>query len=214
MTRPFASPIYEGWRESRFRYITHILDDDWRGKHVLELGGGNGDLGSMFLGLGARVTSVDARGEHIDMGRYLYPQISFIRRDLSEGCDGLEPADIVLDLGLIYHLPDPQAHLDSVAPLVRDVLLLESEVSDSEDQAFNPPVLEDASVFDQSVAGIGCRPSAAFLEKALGKAGFTFERQTSPRLNFEHHRYDWTPNNDGRQETGLRAFWLCKQNGL
>lgn len=217
MNRAFLDPHYIDWRESRFNFIKeHFGPDFFDGKSVLELGGGNGDLGARFIPLGAEVTSVDAREDHVELGRRLHPQIRFIHLDLEKGCASLDPADIVLDTGLMYHLPDPLKHLLAVEQIVKDVLILESEVSDSLSPYFNLSVQEERRTFDQSFSGNGCRPSPAFVERILSDLNLDFQRHRSSALNAGIHIYDWEAKDrpeygNGWWQDGLRAFWTCRR---
>ena len=57
---------YIDWRKKRFDFIINYYGKDYfNNKTILELGSGYGDLGAMFIDYGAKVTSVDARQEHI-----------------------------------------------------------------------------------------------------------------------------------------------------
>jgi 2-polyprenyl-3-methyl-5-hydroxy-6-metoxy-1,4-benzoquinol methylase len=191
---------YSSWRTHRLR----VLMDLW-GRHnfrdatVLELACGHGDIGAFFLSLGADVTFVDAREEHLAVVRTRYPDATTVLHDANHP---LQPPkgsayDYVVHMGLLYHLrPDAvAASLANVCTLGRHVVL-ETEVCDSDDPSMIIATCE--SGFDQAVDGVGSRPSSAFIERTLNGCGVRWQRHDDPRLNTGFHIYDWEPLNNGR----------------
>ena len=58
---------YEEWRETRIAKLISIFGEDFfKGKDILELGCGFGEIGEKFIELGSAVTLCDARREHLD----------------------------------------------------------------------------------------------------------------------------------------------------
>ena len=81
-----------------------------------------------------RVVGVDARPEHVaqaEMIRDIYglANLDFIRAEVkSPAVEQLEPADLVLMYGLLYHLEDPIAVLRTAFRVTRRLLLIETQV--------------------------------------------------------------------------------------
>ena len=90
------------------------------------------------------------------------------------------------------------------------MLLLETEVSDSDDPSFY--ILTNEAGHDQAYNNKGIRPSPSYVESVLTKNGFQFKLITDPILNADFHRYDWNIRNTKTWEHGLRRFWICWKN--
>lgn len=174
-------------------------------KRLLEVGCGNAHVGNRFSQLGAKVTSCDARAEHLGVANQLYPHI---QKQLLD-CDNepiTEKYDVIVHWGLLYHLKEIDNHLKNVSEMC-DVLLLETEVSDTDDPNFYIQTTEDG--FDQAYNTLGIRPSQTYVERILSNSGFKFICIKDRILNSSSHRYDWEVKNTKTWEHGLRRFWIC-----
>jgi SAM-dependent methyltransferase len=200
---------YIEWRISRMNGIKKYMSPDYfKSKTLLELGCGYADIGNMFYELGASVTSSDARKEHLDVVNKRYPNIKTVLID-GDNDTITEKYDIILHWGLLYHLNEIERHLENVSQKC-DLLLLETEVSDTDDDQFCIPIDEDG--LDQAFNSIGIRPSPSYVESVLEKNGFQFKLIKDPILNSNFHCYDWDISNSGRWTSGLRRFWICWKN--
>ncbi len=208
---------YIEWRQKRFDCIVQELGEPYFSeKTMLEMGAGYGDLGAMFSKLGCAVTSLEARLENVIIGQDLHPELTIMEIDLEKDFTWLGEFDIVLHVGLLYHLKDPVLNLKRVAAVTRDVLILETEVCDSEDPEKILFIDENAALSDQSFSGYGNRPSPAFVEAQLNQMGFSVKPLLVDSLNSSFHRYDWAIQNSnehqfGEWEHGLRRFWICRK---
>ncbi len=185
-----------------------ISPNYFKSKTLLELGCGHADIGNMFYELGSIVTSSDVRKEHLDVVTQKYPNIKTLLFDGDKDSIN-DKYDIILHWGLLYHLKEIEIHLKNVSEKC-DVLLLETEVSDSDDKEFYQ--LIDENDYDQAYNKIGIRPSPSYVEYLLEKNGFQFKLVKDPILNSEIHRYDWDITNSKKCENGLRRFWICWKN--
>lgn len=210
---------YYDWRIKRLTLLLrHFGPATLRGKTVLEVGCGFGDLGAHFLALGADVTFADARQEHLDVVRSRYPAARRLKMDAAEAYAIDDNAfDIVLHLGVLYHLP-PATLKRAVAEACRvgRQLCLETIVSDSSDPAYCPPTVEAG--YDQAFSGTGSRPSPAFVESCLTAARLDWQRFDDPALNSGPHIYDWVPKNNGDYDGtqpgrlwGHRRLWIASK---
>ena len=197
---------YDQWILSRMDGIQKYMDPDYfRSRTLLEVGGGHGHIGNKFHQLGAIVTTSDARREHVDEAHKKYPHLHTLVID-GDRDPITENYDIILHWGLLYHLQEIEHHLETIAQHCT-VLLLETEVSDSDDDAFFVQVNE--SGYDQAFHSVGIRPSPSYVEKVLDKNGFHFQRILDPILNSSFHCYDWSIQNTKTWQHGLRRFWIC-----
>jgi 2-polyprenyl-3-methyl-5-hydroxy-6-metoxy-1,4-benzoquinol methylase len=146
------------------------------GKTVLELGAGVGDHTTFFTDRGCRVVSVEPRPENCELFRHAMrvlgisePEQVRVIQSAVEAIGELRDArfDIVYAYGILYHLADPEAALKLMAERCAGFLLLETCVSFGDSLAVNP-MPEIAGQASQSIAGLGCRPTRAWIWAQLG----------------------------------------------
>lgn len=184
------------------KYIPH---EYFISKTLLEVGCGHGHVGNEFSKLGAVVTSSDVRKEHIDVVRKTYPYLKTLLLDGDK--DTIDQKyDIILHWGVLYHLGEIETHLEKISKKC-NVLLLETEVSDSSDNTFCIKTNEVG--YDQAFNSVGIRPSPSYIEKVLAKNGFQYKLITDPIINSSFHQYDWEIKNTKTWKHGLRRFWIC-----
>ena len=146
--------------------------------------------------------------EHLDVVKVKYPHIKTLLIDADN--DNINNKyDIILHWGLLYHLKEIEAHLGNVSQKC-DMLLLETEVSDSDDKEFYISTNEKG--YDQAFNNKGIRPSPSYVEQVLGKNGFQFKMIKDSILNSNFHQYDWDVRNSKGHTNGLRRFWICWKN--
>lgn len=193
----FQTEQYRIAREARVRnLLRHTDPEQLRGKTILELGCGSGEIGACFEPLGCRVISVDASPAHLDDLARIYPHRERRRVDL----DRLDPAefpgvDIILSFGLFYHLSRPTAHARAVARIA-PTLWLETVVCDSDEAEV---LMVEETGEDQAASGVGCRPSPAWIELVHEALGYRVTDISSPDCNWPGPYgsvFDWTPRND------------------
>lgn len=205
---------YSEWRAKRLRAIIEYYGADrLRGMKVLELGCGYGDIGMGLWTLGADVFFSDARQEHLEVIRSRYPSLPrnrLLQIDLEDGIESSDGFDLILHLGVLYHLTNWEKSIRDCARIAR-FMVLESEVCDSDDDAFEINVQEQG--YDQAFSGIGTRPSADNIESELREAGFAVERIADSRCNSGFHVYDWPVQNTKTWRHGLRRLWFCGVEG-
>jgi hypothetical protein len=186
----------------------YIKQGYFNSKTLLELGCGHAHLGNKFSELGAIVTSSDGRQEHLDVVNELYPHLKTLRIDLNKD-DIPDTYDIILFWGLLYHLEEIETPIEKVSNKC-NVLLLETEISDSDDDTFF--ISPDENGYDQAISGKGIRPSPAYVEKVLEKNGFQFKLIKDKILNNGYHQYDKELTNRKIWYAGFRRFWICWKN--
>jgi hypothetical protein len=200
------SDHYENWQKSRMEgLLKYISPSYFQNKNMLELGCGYADIGNIFYNLGANIKCSDAREEHLEVVNKKHPHIKTFRFD----CDNEklnEKYDIILHWGLLYHLKNIEEHLNNILDKC-NVLLLESEVSDSNDINYNINIYEQG--YDQAYNNSGSRPSPKYIENILTKNGFNFKMIKDPILNSNFHIYDWDISETKIHKNGLRRFWIC-----
>lgn len=182
-------------------------------KKVLDLGSGQGDIGGALYRLGADVTIVDARQEHLKVASKKFQGLKTVKADLDrEWPFANRKFDIIVDLGLLCHLRDFEAHLRQVCASTQN-LILETAVCDSNDPQKNVAIEENKGIYENSANGVGCRPSAAAIERVLMECGMTFKRMDTNQLNAGPFVYDWQPKNNGDTSINNRRMWFCIRSG-
>ena len=198
---------YAGWRQSRISKIEKIFGKlFFQNKSILELGAGFGHIGEHFQSLGSRVSFAEGREENVLILKQKFNDVYHLNQNDQWNLN--KKFDIVIHWGVLYHLDNWKQ--DLICALNHSkILLLESEVSDSDDPTFEIKVNEHTE-YDQSVNGIGSRPSAQNIENAIINLGFTFQRYDDSDLNYDFHVYDWSVTNSNTWRHGLRRFWIVQ----
>ena len=216
-TAIFDEGFYAEARRSRLENLfAHIDVGQLRGKTILELGCGTGEIGEAFVNLGCQVISVDAQPSYIKALKKKFPGREVHVLDLEQ----FDPSrfsgiDIVLCFGVLYHIARPETFLGGVAQ-VADTVFLETVVADS-DQAVCQ-IMEESGP-GQSFSGKGCRPSPAWIRQVMACHGFAVRDVSDRRANWGGAYpsvFDWTPRNDGawiRGRTFLRKMYICQRSG-
>ena len=194
---------YNNWQISRMNGVKkYILPKYFQSKTLLELGCGYADIGNMFYKLGAIVTSSDGRKEHLDVVKQKYPHLKTLLID-GDNDSIKDNYDIILHWGLLYHLNEIEIHLEKISQKC-NILLLETEVSDSDDKNFY--ISTDEAGYDQALNNKGIRPSPCYIESVLEKNGFTFKLIKDPILNSDFHCYDWNITNSQTWRDGITTI--------
>lgn len=161
------------------------LDDDLRGKTVLDIGTRDGFFAFECERRGADVLAVDyLPAESTGFGiasRLLGSRVRYLHENIYNlKPDTLGTFDVVLMLGLLYHLPDLIRALSTVRALCRSELYLETHVADEDypDLASVPAAifcLGDSLNADPTNYWA---PTTACVNAMLVECGFTVEQVT------------------------------------
>jgi SAM-dependent methyltransferase len=160
------------------------------GRSVLEVGAGIGDLATFFIDRDCTVTLTDGRRENLDVLRSLHPHAKAFLLDLDDpDLSFRERYDIVFCYGTLYHLAHPAQAIAYMAERCKEMLLLETCVSLGEGRSVRQVV--ERSAPDQALAGIGSRPTRAWVRDQLRRR---FEFVYLPRAQPADPEFptDWT----------------------
>jgi SAM-dependent methyltransferase len=162
-----------------------------RGRSVLEVGAGVGDLTSYYLDRGCRVTVTDARPDNLAYLRRRFPDGNVRPLDLE---DPVLPDAAVFDVihcySVLYHLSRPERALDFLARHCRGMLLLETRVTLGDCPQVDQ-VGEDRHDPTKAASGTGCRPTRPWVFQAL-RERFTHVYLPRTQPNHEEFPTDWT----------------------
>jgi len=182
---------------------------DLQRKRVLDLGAGTGHFISFYTTRGCHVTAVDGRPDNVDECRRRNPDVPCVVADAqSFDLTTLGSFDVIHCLGLLYHLENPIAALRHMRRACNGLLILESIVMD----AARPVMLldDEPKTVNQALAGLGSRPSPAFVAMALNRVGFPHVYGLIEPPNHEDFRFEIL--NDGawqRDGHPLRSMFVA-----
>lgn len=153
----------------KWRQIAGVLDEDLRGVRALDVGCNAGFYSFQLAARGADVLAIDVDEHYLRQGRWAAQQLDpagrvrFRRMHLYDlGAE--ERFDLILFLGVLYHLRYPQLALDLLAELSAGQMIVQTLTMPGDAPAEVPADLP----FDQRgrLAGPGW-PKAAFIERSL-----------------------------------------------
>ena len=183
------------------------------GLSALDLASHQGWFSFQVAAMGcAPVTGLEPRASHIDDSRLMAralaaTQVRFVQSDIQAiASTDIEPADVVLMLGLLYHLENPVAAIRTARAYCRGVCLIETQVGphlsgmlDWGSYEFVRPIQGCFTVIDEteethgneaSTQGICLAPSAETLLWIMRKVGFVdVELVMPPADGYEQHRH-------------------------
>ena len=201
---------YLKWRETRINKIIKLSggEDKFKDMTVLELGCGYGDIGMHFSKLGANVTLAEGREEHVRLLKQRYTDAKVLRIDQDHEWDVDETFDVIIHMGVLYHLFNWEDEIRRVLTKGK-IIFLETEVANRSSDSFDMVVEEDKKRYDSSLHGPSKRASAAYIEKILKDCGASFQRYDDSDLNAAGHKYDWVVDDNGAAWTAAanRRFW-------
>jgi hypothetical protein len=160
-------------------------------RNVLEVGAGIGDHTHFYIDRGCKVVTTEGRDENFTILRQRYPKLDTFQLDLDDPKPTLPgPFDVIHCYGVLYHLLKPSEALAYLAPLCRELLLLETCVSFGEEDRLNP-CDEKAQDATQALSGVGCRPTRRWVVNQLKRH---FPNVYLPLTQPWHEEFpiDWT----------------------
>jgi tRNA (mo5U34)-methyltransferase len=185
-----VTPGLQTLEQLRWRARQFPIPEDLRGQRVLDIGAWDGWFSFEMERRGATVVAVDAvRSEKFLYARErLGSKVEYHVADLYElGPSGLGVFDIVLFLGVLYHLKNPVLALERVCALARDLVCVESFVTDDGSDPDAKPSMEfyeTTELCGQFDNWVG--PNVACLLSFCRTAGFARVSLTSVLDNRAH----------------------------
>jgi len=139
---------------------------------AIDIGCGVGYFAKFLADLGLAVVAVDGRPENVIEARSRYPHLRFVVQDIEDAAlRELGTFDLVICVGVLYHLENPFAAVRNLHHLTRSVLLIESRVSPGE--APSATLVDEGLRQDQGLNYCAFIPTRACLAKMLSLAGFS-----------------------------------------
>lgn len=199
---------YTDWTIKRVRrIIQHFGAGFFAGKRILDLGCGYGHVGSLFAHLGATVVYSDAREAYSEEVLKRDPSGTFVRADLDNEFPFEGQFDLILNVGVLYHLSKLDAFIERCCKATA-YMVLETEVCNSSDP--NLVLYTEEEGYDQAFNAKGSRPSSAYVEAQLRQQGCLVEALKDDSCNSSFHQYDWAVDESTAYDHGLRRLWFVQ----
>ncbi len=155
----------------KWRQIAPHLPEDMSGASVLDIGCNAGFYSIALARRGARVLGVDVDEHYLQQARWareqcgLSEELLVLRRMQVYELAGLrEQFDVVLFMGVLYHLRYPLLALDIVAQRTADLLVLQTLTAPGEEILAAPP---DLAIDERAAMSDPGWPKLAFIEHRL-----------------------------------------------
>jgi 2-polyprenyl-3-methyl-5-hydroxy-6-metoxy-1,4-benzoquinol methylase/uncharacterized protein YbaR (Trm112 family) len=112
--------LREEWAQNFADYMRPHDPADLAGREVLDVGAGSGRHSFHAARAGAHVIAVDL-GQSIDVARRNLPaEVLTVQADAEALPFAPESFDLVMSIGVLHHLPDPERALRAIVPFARD----------------------------------------------------------------------------------------------
>lgn len=144
---------------------------------VLDVGAGDLYFSKNLFSLGYDVVACEPRCPPRVKEEILFPVLDLDLQSIPVG----QPYDLVLALGLLYHLENPLLAIHKLAQLCRQYLFIETIVLDHDGEAV-VYIQESPSFCGNSLSGLACRPSPGWIVSTMAKVGFDHCVDLSSRL--------------------------------
>jgi SAM-dependent methyltransferase len=212
-TETFDQAHYTEINEARMRHLAW-LGLGLEGKRVLDVGCGVGDLDHFFISRGCSVVCLDGREENVAALRQRHPGLEAHVADVEvDSLSRFGTFDVVFCYGLLYHLENPLIALRNMASVCKEMLLLETMVTDHVEPLLR--LQDESSAFSQALRGIACRPTPSYVVLALNRAGFRFVYAPSRPPEHREFQFRWRNNLDWwRDGHPLRCVFVASMNEL
>ena len=169
--KPYAQRFVEA-RQDMLRPILRDLRERSAVHSVADMGCGVGHFSGFLHGLGFDVVGFDGRPVNVEEARRRYPDIEFNVADVEATSIGERgPYDLVLCVGLLYHLENPLRALRNFSAMARKFLVIESYATPHKQTTFY--LREESALEDQSLTSLALYPSESSLLKICYRVGFS-----------------------------------------
>jgi SAM-dependent methyltransferase len=209
----FDQPFYEDITGARLEHLAS-LDLPLAGRSVIDVGSGIGRLSEFFVARRCDVFCVDGREDNIAELRRLYPDRRAAVVDVqTEQLLEHGSFDVVFCYGLLYHLSNPFAFLQHAAGICRELMIVETCITDSEERVVF--LVDDPDDPTMALNRVASRPSPAYVITALRLSGFP--HVYSPRSLPRHKDFEYERRNDSshlRDGNVMRDIFVASRREL
>lgn len=167
-----ASQRFVEARQSTLRPFLRSIREASELHSAVDAGCGVGYFSAFLADLGFDVVGFDGRPENVEEAKRRYPKIEFHVANVEDSSVlQLGSFDLVLCVGLLYHLENPLRALRNLAAMTKQFLLVESYATPHKENVFF--LREELHQEDQSLTSLALYPSETSLVKFCYKIGFS-----------------------------------------
>jgi SAM-dependent methyltransferase len=171
----FDQPHYDALntaREATLGQLLKSLKKDLTLRTAVDVGCGLGHFAVFLRDLGFDVLAVDGRQENVNEARRRSPDLEFrVANAEDTGIQALGKFDLVLCLGLLYHLENPFVAVRNLFAMTGKVAILEGMCVPGDEPIF--AVRDESPTEDQGLRHVALYPSENGLVKLLYCSGFS-----------------------------------------
>ncbi len=172
----FDTPETLRFTQSRQQFLQGFLPNlkqALRLETALDVGCGVGDFSLFLRDFGFRVSALDGRRDNLEEAQRRVENVSFHQADVEDtSLPTLGSFDLVLCVGLLYHLENPFRAIRNLFALTGRVLIVESMcIPDGSTSLY---LVDEANLEDQGLNYVAFYPSEGCLIKMFYRAGFPF----------------------------------------
>jgi len=175
-TSPFDIPWAQGFNEVRQNFTKKFLQGVRRQivlETAVDVGCGVGYFSRFLSDLGFQVLGIDGRDQNVAEAASRHPGIKFLVADAEYlPLQQLNTFDLVLCVGLLYHLENPFRAIRNLHHLTAKVLLIESMCASGSRP--NMELIDEGHGENQALNYVAFYPSEPCLIKMLYRAGFPY----------------------------------------
>jgi SAM-dependent methyltransferase len=181
--KPHAQRLVRA-RQSALQPVLTDIRGKLRIESAADVGCGVGYFSEFLKELGFDVVGFDGRSENVEEAKRRYPTIEFKHANVEdESILERGSFDLVLCMGLLYHLENPLRALRNLSSIANQLLVIESFAIPQRETVFylrEEPVLED-----QSLTYLTFHPSETSIIKVCYRVGFPWVYRFEPLPNHE-----------------------------
>lgn len=167
------SVLFVQARQDFLRRLIPDLQQRLELETALDVGCGVGYFSKFLHEAGLRVSALDGRKENIEEAKRRVHDVEFLHADAEDAAlPKLGSFDLVLCVGLLYHLENPFRAIRNLHDLTGKLLIIESMCVPEDSPMLY--LLKEGKVEDQGLNYIAFYPSEGCLIKMLYQAGFPF----------------------------------------
>ena len=176
--RPHAVSLAEAKKNFLDTFLPWFIQE-YNLRTSLDVGCGFGYFSRYLKDLGLEVFAFDGRPENVKQARTKNPDINFEVDNMEDPSIVMRCGqfDLVICLGLIYHLENPFLAIRNLSSLTKKICLIETIVSPSASSITT--LIEEGEGIDQGLNYVAQVPSESWLVKVLHKADFRFIYETT-----------------------------------
>jgi SAM-dependent methyltransferase len=172
----FDTPDTVRFTQARQQFLQTFLPSLKQGlglQTALDVGCGVGDFSLFLRDSGLRVSALDGRKDNIEEAQRRVENVSFYLANVEDtSLPTLGSFDLVLCVGLLYHLENPFREIRNLFALSGKVLIVESRcIPEGSTMLY---LVDEANLEDQGLNYVAFYPSESCLIKMLYRAGFPF----------------------------------------